>query len=323
MEMLNIALEFIDEMLAHPERGQIGFAVLLGVAAFILMMALMLLIGGLADPVRRRLRSLAPEASGADAGGRGVAARLVEPIGDYALPSNRDARTRTASQLRHAGVRAPTALRTFYGAKLTLAVVLPALVLVALVGTGRVPLDLMLAYAGGAGVVGYLAPNLWLSRAVRRRQQLIRRALPDALDLLVVCAEAGLGLRAAIQTVAADLEVSHPELAGELTLFTMQTQAGMDNRDALRDLEERTGVDDIRGLVTTLVQSMRFGTSVADTLRIYSAELRDKRQQRAEELAAKVGTKMLFPLVLCILPALLVVMLGPPLLGALAALGGR
>lgn len=321
MELLNSALEFIDGVLAHPERGQIGFAVLLGVAAFILMMALMLLIGGLADPVRRRLRSMAPEAP-ATAGGGGVA-RLVEPLGEYALPSDRNARTRTASQLRHAGVRAPTALRTYYGAKLTLAVVLPALVLVALVGTGRVPLDLVLAYAGGAGVLGYLAPNLWLSRAVRRRQQLIRRALPDALDLLVVCAEAGLGLRAAIQTVAADLEVSHPELAGELTLFTMQTQAGMDNRDALRDLEERTGVDDIRGLVTTLVQSMRFGTSVADTLRIYSAELRDKRQQRAEELAAKVGTKMLFPLVLCILPALLVVMLGPPLLGALAALGGR
>ena len=186
----------------------------------------------------------------------------------------------------------------------------------------RLDTSVAILCAISVAVGGYLLPNLWLQRAINQRQRVLRKGLADALDLLVVCSEAGLGLGQGIQRVAEDLQVGHPELSDELLLFNMQTRAGMDSREALRDLEVRTGVEDIRGLVTTLLQSMRFGTSIAATLRIFAAELRDKRTQRAEEEAAKVSTKMLFPLIFCILPSFLLVVLGPPLLGAIAALSG-
>jgi tight adherence protein C len=140
------------------------------------------------------------------------------------------------------------------------------------------------------------------------------------MDLLVVCSEAGLGLSAGIQRVASELALTHPELSDELALYSMQTRAGMDNRAALKDLEERTGVEDIQTLVTMLLQSMRFGTSIADTLRVIAEELRDKRLQAAQEKAARISVMMLFPLVLCIMPSFLLVILGPALIGVFDAL---
>ena len=322
MEALSALLALLDDLTTDPHSAQIGFAVLLGLAAFTLMVAVMLLIAGLADPLRRRLQHLEPEAGNGAAGGSAML-RFFAPVGDYLMPSERESRTRAALRLRHAGIRSPTALRAFYGAKLALAVLLPAMLLTGLTLFFRLELTILALSAVSAVLAGYLLPTFWLERAIRRRNTTLRRGLPDALDLLVVCSEAGLGLGQAIQRVAEDLEVSHPELSDELLLFNMQTRAGMDNREALRDLEERTGVDDIRGLVTTLLQSMRFGTSIAATLRIFAVEMRDKRMQEAEERAAKVSTKMLFPLVFCIFPSFFVVALGPPLLGAMAALGAR
>ncbi len=209
-----------------------------------------------------------------------------------------------------------------FGTKLALAGLPAAAVLLVAVPFFRLDMNVAALCAASAGIGGYLLPTLWLERAIRRRQRALRKGLADALDLLVVCSEAGLGLGQGIQRVAEDLQVGHPALSEELLLFNMQTRAGMDSREALRDLETRTGVEDIRGLVTTLLQSMRFGTSIATTLRIFAAELRDKRTQRAEEEAAKVSTKMLFPLIFCVLPSFLLVVLGPPLLGAIAALSG-
>jgi len=177
-------------------------------------------------------------------------------------------------------------------------------------------------FALDAAALGFLLPDLVLRRLARRRQDRLRRGLPDALDLLVVCSEAGLGLNAGIQRVAREIVITHPDLADELQLVTMQTGAGIDNRAALKGLEERTGLDDIQALVTTLIQSMRFGTSIGETLRIYSAELRDKRLQAAQEKAAKVSTLMLFPLVFCILPSFMIVVLGPAILGLTKALSG-
>ena len=171
-------------------------------------------------------------------------------------------------------------------------------------------------------MAGVVAPALVLERRVTGRQVRLRRGLPDALDLLVVCSEAGLGLKAGLQRVSDDIYVSHPELAEELELVNAQTRVGVENVVALKDLSDRTGLEDIRGLVSTLSQSMRFGTSLAETLRVYSEEMRDKRIQRAEEVAAKLSTKMLFPLIFCVFPSFFVVALGPPFLGALAALRG-
>jgi tight adherence protein C len=213
-------------------------------------------------------------------------------------------------------------LLVFYGVKLMLIVGLAGGATVLLLTLTAIPISTAAQFSGAAGALGYLAPSWWLKRAARSRKQRIRRALPDALDLLVVCSEAGLGLGASIHRVAGDMVVSHPELADELEIFSMQTRAGLDHRAALRDFEQRTGVEEVRGLVSTLLQSMTFGTSIAETLRIFSDELRDKRMQAAEEEAAKVSTKMLFPLALCLLPAFLGVALGPAVVGAIRLFSG-
>jgi len=154
-------------------------------------------------------------------------------------------------------------------------------------------------------------PNYLLSKELARRMRLLRNGFPDALDLLVVCVESGLGLGPAIQRVAEEINVSHPELSLDLATVNAEMRAGMPREEALKNLADRTGLPDIRGLVGLLVQSMRFGTSVADALRIYSEEFRDKRMQAAEEQAAKIGTRMIFPLVLCMFPVFFVVAVGP------------
>lgn len=328
MEFLGRLQAMFNGLIADPALAQLSFVALLGFAVFALLVAAVLLVAGLADPLRRRLQQI--EVQGGDgtiAAGPGVnivgsMRDLVDPMGKRLMPTEEEARSKAFNRLRHAGIRGPGALNTFYGAKLGLTLLLPTIAM--LVATLlQAPLNVALLAAIAAAIAGFLLPTFWLERAIKRRTQALRRGLPDALDLLVVCTEAGLGLGAAIQRVAQDLEISQLELSDELKLFGMQTRAGMDTRTALRDLEERSGVEDIRALVTSLLQSMRFGTSIAATLRIYAAELRDKRTQEAEEKAAKVSTKMLFPLIFCVFPSFFVVALGPPLLGALEAMGGR
>jgi tight adherence protein C len=159
--------------------------------------------------------------------------------------------------------------------------------------------------------MGYLLPTMALKRIVARRQHRIRLGLADALDLMVVSVEAGLGLDQAILRVSDELAHAHPDLADELRLINLELRAGKGRADALRNLAERTGVDDISSLVAMLVQTDKFGTSVAQSLRVHSDTLRTKRRQRAEEAAAKTGVKMVFPLVFCIFPAIWVVTIGP------------
>lgn len=159
--------------------------------------------------------------------------------------------------------------------------------------------------------LGFLLPDIVLGRLEKARQQEIRLALPDALDLLVICMEAGLGLDQALLYVSQELRIAHPELCAELDFVTAEMRMGRTRLEALRALATRTGVDDLQALVATLIQTDRFGTSVAQSLRIHSDDLRTKRRQRAEELAAKTTVKMIIPLVLFIFPALFVVILGP------------
>ncbi len=320
METIGSLMQGLNAYLQDPELVRLGVAVLMGLAIFTLLLALMLVVKGLFDPVRQRLRHLEVNAAGATSGtGTAGMDQWLGPLGERLAPDKAETRSRLARELSYAGKRSPSASSVFHGVRLMLAV-LPATLMLLAFPLLRIPPAIGISLVASLAIAGYLLPRFWLERAIKRRTTLLRRGLPDALDLLVVCSEAGLGLVAAIQRVARDLEVSHPELADELHLFGMQTRAGMDNRSALRDLEERTGVEDIRGLVTTLLQSMRFGTSIAQTLRLYAEELRDKRTQEAEEKAAKVSTKMLFPLIFCIFPSFFVVAMGPPLLGAMRAL---
>lgn len=310
---------WLDTLSGDPERLRVVYALLIGATVFIVVLALYVLVGGLFNPLRKRVQSVA-EPVGRLATRKVRSPGTMAALGDLLMPKEETRRNKTAALLRHADFRAEGAIRMFYGAKLAAIVLAPLLVSAALIVGWAMPLDAVLPYALVAAILGYIAPDLVLTWFARRRQDRLRRGIPDAMDLLVVCSEAGLSLNAGIQRVATELSITHPDLADELGQFPLQTRAGMDSRAALKDLEERTGLEDIQALVTTLLQGMRFGTSVADTLRIYADELRDKRLQRAQEQAARVGTLMMFPLMLCIMPSFLLVILGPAILGAIAAL---
>jgi tight adherence protein C len=165
-----------------------------------------------------------------------------------------------------------------------------------------------------AFALGYLLPDMWLTWRVSARQHKLRRGLPDALDLLVICVEAGLGLDQALMKVSQDMKIAHPELSEELQFVNLEMRIGKTRIDALRELARRTGLDDIKALVAMLIQTERFGTSIAQSLRVYSDDMRLKRRQRAEEMSAKTSVKMVPALVFFIFPALMVVILGPAVL---------
>jgi len=162
-----------------------------------------------------------------------------------------------------------------------------------------------------AALVGYMIPEGWLLWRIHSRQRRLRHAIPDGLDLLVICVEAGLGLDHALLRVSEELQLTHPELSEELQHVNAEMRVGKNRTDALRELARRTGLDDIKALVAMLVQTERFGTSIAQSLRVYSDDLRLKRRQRAEEATAKISVKMVLVLVFFIFPALMVVVLGP------------
>jgi tight adherence protein C len=208
-------------------------------------------------------------------------------------------------KLVYAGYRSREALVVFFGLRLAVAV---GVFFLLTTGVFVRP-NILIALAGCA--IGYMAPSMVLGRLAAKRQHRIRLGLPDVLDLLVVSVEAGLGLDAAIQRVGEELAFAHPDLADELRLINLELRAGKGRVEALRNLSDRTGVDDVSSLVAMLVQTDKFGTSVAQSLRVHSDTVRTKRRQRAEEAAAKTGVKMVFPLVFCIFPAIWVVSIGP------------
>jgi len=214
-----------------------------------------------------------------------------------------------------AGYRSPEAMMAVRGFKILVPVALVAGVFF----TGAYTFNPFLVF-GMAAVAGYLLPDMWLTWRVRARQRLLRRALPDGLDLLVICVEAGLGLDQALLRVAQELNVAHPELSDELQLVNLEMRVGKTRLDAMRELARRTGLDDIKALVSMLIQTERFGTSVAQSLRVHSDDLRMKRRQRAEEMAAKTTVKMVPALVFFIFPALMVVILGPAIIAIMRQL---
>jgi tight adherence protein C len=208
-------------------------------------------------------------------------------------------------RLVQAGYRRDDAMTVFFGIRVAFALALFAIFSMGLVARPNIMLAL------GALGVGYILPGMVLARMAKRRAHRIRLSLADALDLLVVSVEAGLGLDQALTRVGSELAFAYPELSDELRLINLELRAGKPRAEALRNLADRTGVDDLSSLVTMLIQTDKFGTSVAQSLRVYSDTLRTKRRQRAEEAAAKTGVKMVFPLVTCIFPAIWVVTIGP------------
>jgi tight adherence protein C len=233
-----------------------------------------------------------------------------------ALPSSRGSTKRLQREMALAGYHTPQAAAFFSMAELLLPIVLAIPPLLILDGVNR------WLTAGLGAVTGYLLPGFLLSRRIRRRQREIQNGLADALDLLVLCLEAGSSLDQAIVKASEELEVAYPALGDQLRILTSEMRAGKPRLDAFRGLAERTRVDDVRALVSMLVQTDKFGTSIAQALRTHADVCRTKRRQRAEERAQKVGVKLVFPLVFCLFPALYVVMLGPAFIQFMRVFGG-
>jgi tight adherence protein C len=231
---------------------------------------------------------------------------LVDRVGAFLPASGRDLKL-LQKRLIRAGLRHPGAVRLFTGSRGLLAA---GGVLAAALFAPASKLFLLVAVAG---VAGYMAPMQYLLHRVRRRKHAIEKGLPNALDLMVVCIESGLGLDQTTVQVAKELEHAHPEICDEFTMLNLELRAGKRRVEALHNLAERTGVNDLRKLVAVLIQADRFGTSIAQSLRGHADYMRVMARQRAEERASKLPVKLVFPIFFCILPALFVVTIGPAL----------
>jgi tight adherence protein C len=221
------------------------------------------------------------------------------------LPTSPKEMSRIRRRLARAGYHAPEAAVIYAALEMGLPIVLGGTVFL-VAGSGR-----GLIATSFAAILGYLLPGLALGRMVAERQRHIRNGLPDALDLIIVCVEAGLSLDQAVQKTSEELQIAHPALTEELQTVITEIRAGKPRMEAFRNLADRTKVDDVRALVAMLVQTDRFGTSIAQALRIHAESGRTTRRQRAEERGAKLGVKLVFPLVFCLFPALYVITLGP------------
>ena len=237
---------------------------------------------------------------------------LLTRLGEANKPSNESEVSAIREALETAGYRHAQAPILFLGAKLLsgilalgIAIVFPTKLL------GFPTMTTQLVIYVGAASAGYFLPMLWLRHAVSKRKEKIQDAFPDALDLMVVCVEAGLGLDAAISRVNSEIRVAHPELAEEFHLVSLELRTGLSRAEALRNLSRRVDLEEVSSLVALLVQTDKFGTSIGQSLRVHSDSMRVNRQLRAEELAAKLPVKMLFPLVFFIFPSLFVVVVGP------------
>jgi len=252
---------------------------------------------------------------GRDAGWLKAVANLTRPISDLAAPEEGFEKSSVKLRFVHAGIRNPAAPTAFFGLKTALTLGLPLLGFALLAFTGSQPKgNALLLLVLLLAALGYYVPNLVLNAMVKRRQREIFENFPDALDLMTVCVEAGLGTEAAMMRVAKDMQVKSPALGDEMHLVNLELRAGSDRERALRNLAFRTGVDEIDGFVSMINQAERFGTSIAASLRIQSDLLRTRARQRAEEAAAKIALKLLFPLIFCIFPSLMVVLMGPAMI---------
>jgi tight adherence protein C len=276
------------------------------------------LFGGRRDEVIERLEratsgsiDLSPDANAPE---RSIAriASILRPFARLVKPTGGEDLSRLNRSLIHGGFRSDNAVEIFLGVKL----LLPP---IAIIGLWQINVHLTAPMEFPADVatamifcaIAFFLPNMWLSGKIKERQKAVEESLPDAMDLMVTCVEAGLALDAAMHRVSQELELVAPILAQELKQTLLEIQAGVRRSDAFHRLSNRTGVEDLRTLSAMIIQTEMFGTSVSRALRVHSDGMRTKRMQRAEETAAMVSVKMTLPLIICILPSLMVVVIGP------------
>lgn len=302
--------------------------ILLLIVLFVAIVMAVIGVGGLfarRDPVERRLAFGASEA--AVAGSQGMSVRQLNyqrkasKLEDYVTPKDESERSRVRLRFARAGYRRASAIRTYYvlraglgfGLSLTIALLAPLL-------SRALAIESIIVLTLLFGLAGFYLPTLWVARRIRRRQREIQEAFPDALDMLLVCVEAGHGLDAALNRVAEEVGPAHPVLGEELTIVGLELRAGKGRGEVLRDLARRVGVDEVSAFVTVLIQSDQFGTSIGDALRVYASEMRAKRMLRAEEMANKLPVKLALATIACTIPPVLLILAGPSLVMAMRTL---
>ncbi|CAG9211930.1 Type II/IV secretion system protein TadC, associated with Flp pilus assembly [Paraburkholderia tropica] len=310
------------------------WAVLIGLFGGVFVLTLSALYALMPRTLRRR----AEQAAGARAAGQRIEpgeldagndkpvwverfAQMSAPLSKLSAPGQGGDVSALRVRLMNAGWRSPGAVAVFLGMRTALALALPLAASLTLVGTTLRPNTavLPLALVAFAGI-GYYLPGLVLRQRASRRRRQIFEDFPDAIDLMTVCVEAGLGLDAAMMKVAEEIRLRSPVVADELDLLLLELRSGFSKEQALRNFAMRTGVEDIDGFATMLIQAERFGTSIGTSLRVLSDTLRTRRRMRAEETAAKIALKLLFPLMFCIFPTLLAVLMGPAFIHIFRAL---
>lgn len=281
------------------------------------MIVLLAIFGGGNSRVEGRVREIKDGTAGRThtasdrAKEPGNLARTALPkMGRRLIPADEAERTRLLTRLVNAGYYSRQAMPAYLAAKVLLMAGPPAICF-ALFASRVFNFNQAMMFGSAFGMLGIIGPRTWLDRAKSARQIRMRRALPDALDVLVICVEGGLSLAAALQRVEQELEVVHPELAGELGIVRQEVHLGRTVGEALRHFGQRADLEEVRNLATVVLQADRFGAGLTKSLRVHAETLRLRRRQHAEELAQKAGTKILFPTLLFIFPVIFVVVLGP------------
>ncbi|MGF1719963.1 type II secretion system F family protein [Vibrio kyushuensis] len=298
---------------------QVFFLLLILLTTSLLVMSIAFIFFGFKSPIKKKLEEIRKESGSQKLKKNRTFDNTLESLAPMMTPKNSKESESIRHQLMHAGYHDADSLTIFYAIKVF------SFVVGLLMAGGFYYFapdmgNLRMAMAGSVAF-GMFAPNVALNHVVKKRQSSIRGGVPDALDLLVVCTESGLGFNSALRRVADELMISHPEFADELDTVCAKIKAGVEMSDAFEDLVERTGVVEITGLVKMLAHASKIGGSISQTLREYTEDFRDRRNQEVEEIAAKIPTKMIFPLLLFIWPCFFIVAIGPSMLSLTATLG--
>ncbi len=270
---------------------------------------------GIRDRIRNQIGSAHDEEVSGEHRWGGFPQRMVGRIGQAVKPKNEQEVSKLRKRFLRAGYHGENDAVVYFGSKVSLAFFLAAFSLILKFTVLKaLPAQQFLSLILFSALAGFYLPDYYLYRITKEKKKKIFEGFPDALDLMVVCVEAGMGLDAAIKRVGDEMAFKNKTLSDEFKILSLELRAGKPRADALRNLAMRTDLEDVASLVTLLIQTDKFGTRVAQALRVHSDSMRTKRYQRAEEMAAKIPIKILFPLVLFILPALVLIMVGPGLI---------
>ncbi|MFD3190689.1 type II secretion system F family protein [Sedimentitalea sp. HM32M-2] len=303
--------------------GEFGPIIAVGLLGlFMVLLTIPMMLNQREDPLKKLKRDNNPES-----GGKAKKERLrqtgrneqLQKFATFLEPKNEEELSAMQLTLRQAGYQSKDAVRFFHFAQFALGILglIGGVTYIGMLSSQGQELDnqQMLMYVLGPGGVGYMLPKYWVTRRVAARKEAIERGFPDSLDMMLVCVEAGQSLDQSIVRVSAELRASYPELAEEFEVVAYEMKAGKDKAAVLRDMGTRCGVQDVSSFVTVLIQSATFGTSIADALRVYAGEMRDKRVMRAEEAANKLPTKMTLATMGLTVPPLLIILVGPSVQG--------